>query len=120
MRDGIKERVTPSLTSISPSCPLPTSHQPIESISLLPQTLIFPLDIKLPAFAILCPKFSSHSTASSSSLSLISDNATNPSVDEDNNSREGVGGWEEGGRKRDVEGRRERWVMSSEWVEEWV
>ena len=106
------------LTSISSSSPLPTAHFAIPSISLLAQ---IPIDLSFriyePAEAMLCPQFSSVTTASSSLLSWMFDNATRPSVEADSKSLDG-GGFEdeddEEGRKDDVEGRRDRWVISSE------
>lgn len=79
-----------NLTSISPMFPLPAPQRHISSISLLAHTLIFPLCMYPPASAILCPQFSSATSASSSSLSFMSERATRPSVDADNSKVLGV------------------------------
>ena len=69
---------------------------------------------------MLCPQFSAESTASSSSVSFGLESATRPSVEDERSKLEGRGWLEEEGRKVEVEGRKERWVISSEWVDVWV
>jgi hypothetical protein len=46
--------------------------------------------------------------------------ATSPSVEAERRRCSGKGLLAERGRKVDDEGRIERWVISSEWVEEWM
>lgn len=72
-----------------------------------------------PAAAILTPQLAEETRASSSSVSRGSERASRPSVDPETRRTGGMGIDDEARKEREG-GSRERVVMSSEWVDEWI